>query len=111
MPATSSRVVLWEWSQAAQNAQGVAGAGVNASPTANGFFEGDDDFTAVEAFNTATYGGLYFPSVSGVQGLDQQALVGGARHDARGVEYPLIRYTAKGNGGVRGALDLNQQHF
>jgi hypothetical protein len=97
--------------EATQDRQGVARTRIIAAPSANRFFQRDDDFVVIQFVDRPAGGGLCFPTISGVQGFEHQALVGGARHDARGVQGALIRHPAKRYRPQHGLFDMQADQF
>ena len=78
---------------------------------AYGFFQRQDHFARVQHIRIPSLGGLGFPAIGGVQRLQQQALVRGARHDAGGVEYALVGHSPEPDRRLRGVFHAHCDRF
>lgn len=104
-------VAIDQQAQPAQDLQRLARTRVVHPAAADGLLQRQHHLAPVQATDIPPGSRPVLPALGGVHLLQQQALVGLARHHAGGVEHPLIGHAAKGDRRARRARRGKHQHL
>lgn len=97
--------------QPPQDLHRLACAGIVDAAPADGLLQRQSQLALVQPRGLPSLRRLVLPTLRRVHLLQQQALVGLARHRPRGVENPLIGDTAKGHRNPRRPCDAEHEYF